>query len=94
MAKVDLSFLTRKKVFTKNSLEETRLNRVLGLLDVLFIGIGMTLGSGIYILSGGVIRYEAGPATVIAFLIAGVWMLSFHLNQRLKPVKSDQLRVN
>ena len=71
MGKIDLSFFTRKKVFTDDSLEKTNLKRVLGLFDVLSIGIGSTLGSGIYILSGAVIKNLAGPATILSFIIAG-----------------------
>lgn len=69
--KIDFSFLTRKKVFNDVTVNETNLARVLGLLDALSIGIGSTLGSGIYIFTGGVIRTQAGPATVISYIIAG-----------------------
>ena len=50
MAKINLDFLFRKKKFTSESVSQTNLSRVLGLLDVCTIGISATLGAGIYIL--------------------------------------------
>lgn len=70
--KYDFSFLTRKKTFNDESVENTKLSRVLRLLDVTAIGIGWTLGSGIYILLGTVVKDFSGPATIVSFLIAGL----------------------
>ena len=68
---VDLNFLTRKKVFTPEAMVNSKLNRVLNLFDVFSIGMGFTLGSGIYIMIGTVIRVYSGPATIVSFIIAG-----------------------
>ena len=68
---VDLNFLTRKKVFTPETMVNSKLNRVLNLFDVFSIGMGFTLGSGIYIMIGTVIRDYSGPATLVSFIIAG-----------------------
>lgn len=72
MKKISFDFFSRKKIFTSDSLAATNLNRVLTLFDVTVIGIGFTLGSGIYILLGSIIRIYAGPATLISFIIAGI----------------------
>ncbi|HEX6971774.1 MAG TPA: amino acid permease, partial [Limnochordia bacterium] len=46
------------------------LERHLGLLGALAIGIGTMVGAGIFVLSGTAAK-EAGPAAVFSFLLAG-----------------------
>jgi APA family basic amino acid/polyamine antiporter len=48
------------------------LRRALTVWGLLFYGIGSTIGSGVFVLTGEVISEYAGPATVFSFLIAGV----------------------
>ena len=51
------------------------LERELGLISVVAISMGAMIGSGIFILPG-LAMAEAGPAVILAFVIAGVLVLS------------------
>ncbi|CAI0384869.1 unnamed protein product [Linum tenue] len=49
-----------------------RLAQRLSVIDVVAIGVGATIGAGVYVLVGTVAREQAGPALTVSFLIAGV----------------------
>ncbi|XP_051163904.1 cationic amino acid transporter 2-like isoform X2 [Leptopilina boulardi] len=61
---------TRKKVINTSS--DTELARCLSTLDLTALGIGSTLGVGVYVLAGSVSRDIAGPAVIISFAIAAL----------------------
>ncbi|XP_062003296.1 cationic amino acid transporter 4, vacuolar isoform X1 [Rosa rugosa] len=48
------------------------LARILCVTDLIAIGVGATIGAGVYVLVGTVAREQAGPALTISFLIAGI----------------------
>lgn len=62
--------LSRKKVVEFET--GTKLAKVLTTLDLTALGVGSTLGVGIYVLAGDVARNNAGPAVTVSFFIAAV----------------------
>ncbi|XP_060196798.1 cationic amino acid transporter 4, vacuolar-like isoform X4 [Lycium barbarum] len=64
--RVDTATRTRQKLATQ------QLARKLSLFDVTAIGVGATVGAGVYILVGTVAREHTGPSLTISFFIGGI----------------------
>ena len=51
---------------------EHALKKSLSALDLTVFGVGVIIGTGIFVLTGTVARSNAGPAVALAFVVAGV----------------------
>ncbi|GFU54964.1 high affinity cationic amino acid transporter 1 [Nephila pilipes] len=63
---------SRRKFFLEENLSRSQLDRCLSTFDLTFLGVGSTLGLGIYILVGKIASETSGPAVALSFFIAAV----------------------
>lgn len=69
------SLVRRKRVDSHNTTTNTghhQLAKALTVPHLVAIGVGSTIGAGVYILIGTVAREHSGPSLAISFLIAGI----------------------
>lgn len=66
--------LFRKKNvgFIHDVSDHSKLSKTLGAIDLLFIGIGAVIGTGIFVLTGIHAAQTAGPAISVSFILAGI----------------------
>lgn len=64
--------LFRKKLIDLVESEGGHLKKCLGALDLTLLGIGCTIGTGIFVLTGIAAATQAGPAVILSFLIAAI----------------------
>ncbi|CAF5037006.1 unnamed protein product, partial [Rotaria magnacalcarata] len=67
-----LAIVSRRKRISATNVLHSQLRRCLTVFDLTTLGIGSTLGAGIYILAGTVARDLAGPGVLLSFIIAGI----------------------
>eukprot|EP00587_Corethron_hystrix_P002418 CAMPEP_0113331108 /NCGR_PEP_ID=MMETSP0010_2-20120614/22265_1 /TAXON_ID=216773 ORGANISM="Corethron hystrix, Strain 308" /NCGR_SAMPLE_ID=MMETSP0010_2 /ASSEMBLY_ACC=CAM_ASM_000155 /LENGTH=602 /DNA_ID=CAMNT_0000194257 /DNA_START=262 /DNA_END=2066 /DNA_ORIENTATION=+ /assembly_acc=CAM_ASM_000155 len=67
----DLHADSKRKLSENGSVPE-KLDRHLSLFDLVSLGIGGTIGSGIFVLSGLVANQYSGPAVTLSWALAGV----------------------
>ncbi|GHO52728.1 amino acid permease [Ktedonobacter robiniae] len=80
-AKLDGRLFSRMNIFRTKSVEQSirdteepehSLRKTLGPIDLIVFGIGVIIGTGIFVLTGTAAANYAGPGIAISFMIAGV----------------------
>lgn len=68
-----MRFFEKKSIESvKKSLNNSGLSKNLTAIDLIFIGLGATVGAGVFILTGFIAAHYSGPATIISYSIAGI----------------------
>uniref|UniRef100_A0A8B9Q9W3 Solute carrier family 7 member 14 n=1 Tax=Apteryx owenii TaxID=8824 RepID=A0A8B9Q9W3_APTOW len=66
------ALLCFSKKLGKGQQQEGKLARVLTTLDLISLGVGSCVGTGMYVVSGLVAKEMAGPGVIVSFIIAAV----------------------
>lgn len=54
------------------TMEEGGLKKVLGPIELILLGIGAIVGTGIFVITGVVAAYYSGPALIVSFIFSGL----------------------
>ena len=65
-------FRTKSIMAYQGDAARTKLSRSLGPLDVILLGVGVIVGTGIFVLTGVAAARYAGPALMLSFVIASI----------------------
>ena len=60
------------QVYMEEMKGENRLRRVLGPISLTSLGVGSTIGTGIFVLIGLAAHDKAGPALILSFVVSGI----------------------
>jgi APA family basic amino acid/polyamine antiporter len=60
------------KLFMEEMEGENRLRRILGPISLTSLGVGSTIGAGIFVLVGLAAHDKAGPALILSFVVSGI----------------------
>lgn len=66
-----LQAFTRQKDYTPSS-GSKGIPRVLNTFDLTLLGVGSTLGAGVYVVTADLAKYIAGPGAIISFILAAL----------------------
>ena len=61
---------SRKKFRDPKTMMVTQLNRCLGIFELTLLGVGITIGAGLYVLTPEIARKFTGPSVVVSYFIA------------------------
>ena len=73
--------MTRSSLFRTKSIEQSiadteepehQLKKALGPVDLIVFGVGVIIGTGIFVLTGVAAGTEAGPAVAVSFVVAAI----------------------
>ncbi|XP_060069819.1 cationic amino acid transporter 2-like [Ylistrum balloti] len=64
--------IARKKTIDNKTLKDSQLKRGLNIFDLVGIGVGGSLGIGVYVIITHVVKHQTGPSTVLSVLFSGV----------------------
>ena len=69
-----MSLFRRKNIadLQAEALADKSLHRALGPLNLITLGVGCIIGTGIFVLTGTAAAQNAGPAVVLSFVLAGI----------------------
>lgn len=68
-----MNFFKKKKFDeVKESGKSSQLSKSLGSIDLILIGLGAIVGTGVFVLSGQIAANYSGPAIMLSFAIAGI----------------------